>query len=73
MKTYLSIWFNSDGAKPSEVTKILAKIGFRPIRGNYDYEYDWGHNASVEEILDLGDRIQKMLKNCNVLFKLETV
>jgi hypothetical protein len=73
VKTYLSIWFNSNGEKPSEVTRKLSDVGFKALRGNFDYEYSWGHSASVDEILTMGDKVQKMLKNCNVLFKLETV
>ena len=73
MKTYLSVWFNTNGENPSNITKKLAKIGFKPIRGNYDYEYDWKRTASVDEILNIGDKLQQMLKGSNVLFKLETV
>ncbi|MBI4214877.1 hypothetical protein HY546_02690 [archaeon] len=74
MKTYLTIWFNSDGAKPTQVVQQIEKFGFNPLRGNYDFEYDWGsRNVSADEILALNDRLQARLKKANVLFKGETL
>lgn len=73
MKTYLTIWFSSDGAKTSEVTQRLLSMGFRPIRGNYDYEYDWGTRATVEDIIRLADQVHATLQGCKVAFKLETI
>ncbi|MBI1973613.1 hypothetical protein HYS54_02265 [Candidatus Micrarchaeota archaeon] len=74
MKTYLSLWFNSDGAKPTQVVQQVEKFGFRPLKGNYDFEYDWGsRSVSNEEILALNDRLQARLKNGKVVFKSETV
>ncbi len=73
MKTYITLWFNSEGIPPSQVIKKLEDIGFRPVKGNYDMEYDWGRPVTVEEVLDLGDRVQALLKDAAVLFKLETV
>lgn len=72
MKTYLSVWFNSNGNTPSEITKKLEKLGFKPMRGNYDYYYEWGINPGVNDVLSLGDNIQKTLKGANLHFKLET-
>jgi hypothetical protein len=72
MKTYLTLWFNSDGESPSEVTRKLGKLGFEPMQGNYDLAYDWKGKASMEEILKLGNLVQKALKGSRVLFKMET-
>lgn len=73
MKTYLTITFNSEGGRPSEVAERLYQLGFNAVQGNYDFVYDWGSNADVKEILWFGDKIHTMLKGYNVLFKLETV
>ncbi len=73
MKTYLTLWFNSDGGRPSEVTKKLKDIGFKPVKGNYDFAYDWDDDAPVDEILRIGDKVQKVLKDDKVLFNLETI
>ena len=73
MKTYLVVWFSSEGTKPSAVTERLLSMGFKPIEGNYDYVYNWDNAASLEEILRIGDQIQAALSDTKVLFKLETV
>ena len=73
MKTYLVIWFNTDGTRSSEVTERLLSMGFRPIRGNFDYVYDWSKEVTVEDMVSLGDQVHETLKGCNVLFKLESI
>lgn len=72
MKTYLVIWFSSEGARPTEVMQRLTSLGFRAVKGNYDFAYDWNGLPNVEEIMALGDKVQLTLKGLNVLFKLET-
>ena len=74
MKTYLTLWFNSEGSKPSQVVRQMEKFGFKSLRGNYDFEYDWGsRKASVDDVLIMNDRLQATLKKGNVLFKSETL
>ena len=73
MKSYLIVWFNSEGSRPSEVNRRLMSLGFKPIQGSYDYVYEWDSNTELEEILNFGDRIQVTLKGLNVMFKIETV
>jgi hypothetical protein len=73
MKSYLMVWFNSEGGRPSEITQRLMSMGFKPIQGAYDYVYDWGDSVSMDEILRFGDRVQMTLKGLGVMFKLETV
>ena len=71
-KTYLVVWFNSDGTKSSDITDRLLSMGFRPIHGNYDYMYTWAKEPKVEDTLKLGDQVHATLEGCNVLYKLET-
>jgi hypothetical protein len=73
MKTYLIIWFNSEGARPSEVNQRLMSLGFKPMQGAYDYVIEWDSSTDVDDILRFGDRIQMTLKHLNVLFKIETI
>lgn len=73
MKTYLMVWFNSEGANPSEVNDRLMSMGFKLVSGNYDYVFDWGHSVELDEVLRFGDKVHLTLKNMNVLFKIETV
>jgi len=73
MKSYLVVWFSSEGGNPSEVNRRLAAMGFQAMQGAYDYVYDWGSNASIDDILQIGDRVQLTLKGLDVMFKIETV
>lgn len=72
MKTYLVVWFSSDGAKPTEVTKRLLGLGFRAVRGTHDYIYEWGKNARTDDIIRFGDKVQITLQGTGVTFRLET-
>ena len=73
LKTYLMIWFNSEGAEPKTVVDKLQEMGFKPMRGPYDHVYEWTKEADLEKILQLGNTIHKTLKGLKVLYKLETV
>jgi hypothetical protein len=73
MKTYLTIMFDSEGARPSEVAEILYNLGFTAVQGNYDFVYNWGRSANIKDIIWFGDKIHSALKGYRVLFKLETV
>lgn len=73
MKSYLVVWFNSEGAKPSEINQRLMSLGFKPIQGSHDYVYEWGKNVDVEEILRFGDRVKMTLQGMNAMFKIETI
>ena len=73
MDTYLTVWFSSEGVAPMELTRRLNGLGFKEMRGNYDYVYNWSQKPPVEEILRLGDAVQKALKGTKAAFKMETV
>ncbi len=73
MKTYLSIWFSSEGASPMKVVERLMAMGFKPIKGRYDHVYDWGRDVNLEEVLQLANSVHETLKGMKVLYKLETV
>ena len=72
MKTYLVLWHNSEGANPYEVMQALTGIGFKPVTGHYDLEYDHGQNVTVDDIMELAIKVHETLKGMNVLYKLET-
>ena len=73
MKTYLSVWFNSEGELPSKITERLVSLGFKPIKGAFDYEFEWDHTADIEEILKFADNVRDMLAGYKVVFATETV
>jgi hypothetical protein len=73
MKTYLTFWFYSEGASPTVVVEKLENMGFKPIKGPYDFVYDWGRTIELEEILQIGNAVHETLKGLKVFYKLETV
>ncbi|MDW7730906.1 MAG: hypothetical protein SCH66_00595 [Methanolobus sp.] len=73
MKTYLLLWYSSEGAMPSEVNRSLMSLGFEPVQGAYDYVYGWSDNVELDEILRFGDKVQMTLRGTGVMFKTETV
>lgn len=72
MKTYLTIWFSSEGAGPIEVIERLRSLGFEPLRGYQDHVYDWKRKVELVDVLQLTDKIHETLKGLHVLYKIET-
>ena len=72
MKTYLTLWFSSEGERPVEITSRLMGMGFRPVKGEFDYVYDWDKKATLEQAMNLADQVHITLKGCNVNFKIGT-
>lgn len=73
MKTYLLVWFSSEGTRPSEVNQRLMSLGFEPVKGSYDFVYNWNSSVSVEKILEFGDKVYLSLQGTGAMFKLETL
>lgn len=73
MKTYLIVWFSSEGTIPSEVNSRLLSMGFEAVRGNYDFVYNWGRRADLNQVLAIGDKVNATLKGTGVLYKIETI
>lgn len=72
MKTYLTIWFSSEGAGPVEVVDRLRSLGFKPMKGYHDHVYEWGKKVDLSDILQLTDKVHSTLKGLNVLYKIES-
>lgn len=73
MITYLILWHSSEGENPSEVLERLTGLGFKPITGYYDLEYDHGKSVGIDEIMDFSIKVHETLRGTGVLYKLETV
>ncbi len=73
MRTYLVVWFNSEGSKPSNITERLLSMGFKPMEGQYDYVYEWPEDSNIDSIIKIGDMVQNTLKGTGTMFKLETL
>jgi len=73
MKTYLTVWFSSEGAEPSVVAQKLQSMGFKPMKGHYDHVYDWNREATLDDVLQLCNNVHQTLKGLKVLYKIETI
>ncbi len=73
MKTYLILWHSSEGENPLFVMQKLTGLGFKPITGYYDLEYDHGKAVGIDDIMSLSIKIHETLKGSGVLYKLESV
>jgi len=74
MKTYIQVMFNSEGAAPSDIKNQLLNMGFKATKGNYDFVFDWGREkADINELIFFADKVHTALKNCKVLFNIETI
>jgi len=72
VKTYLLVWFSSEGARQSEINRRLTSLGFEPMQGSYDFVYNWNSNVSIDKVLEFGDKVYLSLQGTGVMFKLET-
>jgi len=74
MKTCLKVMFPSQAeGKIQMIVERLHVLGFTPVTGEYDFEYSWIKHPKIDEIVALGNSIQKALKDTGIMFKLETV
>jgi len=74
MKTYIQVMFNSEGAAPSEIKNQLLNMGFKAAKGNYDFIFDWGkEKVDINDLVFFADKVHAALKNCKVLFNIETI
>ncbi|UCH32046.1 MAG: hypothetical protein JSV05_01230 [Candidatus Bathyarchaeota archaeon] len=71
-KTYLRLWFSTEGASPTSVLVKLQELGFKPTSGQHDFVYDWGRPIKLDELFELGNQVHKELKRMKVLYRLET-
>ncbi len=73
MKTYITVFFSTEGAKPSKVFDALNNLGFEPTTGNFDGVYRWDKQATLDDAIGLADMVVATLKGMGVMVKLETV
>jgi hypothetical protein len=73
MITYITIMFSSEGRRPSEVFDALHNMGFEPTKGNYDGIFKWDKRATLDDAINLADKVHLTLRGMGVIFTLETV
>lgn len=72
MKTYLLVFHSSEGATPSEVVERIKSVGFKVMKGYYDFVYEWREQQSIDEVVKIADVLHSVLKGTGTSFKLET-
>jgi hypothetical protein len=72
MKTYLSVVVSTEGKKFSDIAGSLLSIGFKPLRGEYDYVYEWKKAVEMDELMAFIDKVQDVLKGSNAILKFKT-
>ena len=72
MKTYLTIWFYSEGRRPLEVDERLSDLSFKPLKGYHDHVYEWNREVDLIDILELANKVHETLRGLKVFYKLET-
>jgi hypothetical protein len=75
--TRVRLWFNSEGASPSEIMNRLTELGFTPIRGFYDFVYEHSPDDVTdsnlsEAIIEIANALHKALDGFKVLYTLDT-
>lgn len=73
MLTYVTIMFDSDGSRPSEIFDALLNMGFQPTTGSYDGVFKWDKRATLDDAIYLADKVYLTLKGTGAIFKLETI
>lgn len=72
--TYVEMTFNSEGKSAVEVIKILDELGFKPMRGQHDFVYDWGSDEpTMDQIKSLLEKLHSRLKGAHVLYQVSTI
>lgn len=72
-KTYLIMYFGTEGVKSSEIAKRIEDLGFNTLLGGVDFIYDWGEKQPTkEDALALGDKVCKALEKTGAVFNLDT-
>lgn len=75
--THVQVWFYSEGAIPSKVVDKLLELGFKPVKGAYDFVYEHTDEELKKTplgtaILEIADAIHQTLRGFKVLYRLDT-
>ncbi|MFX0184529.1 MAG: hypothetical protein ACFE95_15720 [Candidatus Hodarchaeota archaeon] len=72
MKTFLILWHSSEGKNPLFVMQRLTGLGFKPVLGHYDLEFDHGRPVEIDDVMNLSIKVHETLRGSGILYKLET-
>ena len=72
-RTYLIMYFGTEGLRTSEVAKKVESLGFETLFGSVDFIYDWKNKKPTkEDVLGLGDKLSELLEGSGAVFNLDT-
>ena len=64
--TYMSVTLHSNGAAPSEITRVMKGLGWKPLYGASDFAYTWNEdlkeNGTFEKYCDIINIVHDRLK-----------
>lgn len=72
-KTYLILYFGTQGKKPTEVSIAIETVGFKANLGAVDYVYNWDEKPSKEQVLELADKVAEVLQESGAVFNIDTL
>lgn len=71
-RTYLVMYFTGQ-EKITDIVKKVEALGFESALGPADFIYNWGEKQPDKQtVLELGDKLCKVLKNTGAVFNIET-
>ncbi|MGI0053970.1 MAG: hypothetical protein ACREC5_01115 [Thermoplasmata archaeon] len=73
MRTYVRMIFDSEGAAPAQVLKVLRELGFEESMGMHDFVYTWKERAEFDRVLALITSLHERLKGNRVLYEVTTI
>lgn len=69
MRTYVKIYFSSEGAGPLDIVEDLKKMGFRTEVGDYDFSVGWDNPEQYGVIVK---RLHSILAGSRVRYTIMT-
>lgn len=73
MRTYVRMIFNSEGASPQDVVKVMRQLGFEESMGMHDFVFKWKNRTSLEEVLTLVSDMHSKMKGMHVNYEVTTI
>lgn len=73
MRTYVRVIFNSEGADPQEVTKVMRELGFEESMGMHDFVYKWKNKAAIDEVLKLISSMHGKIRGLHLNYEVTTI
>jgi len=73
MRTYVRMIFQSEGASPQAVLKVMHEIGFEESMGMHDFVYRWKDQATFDEVIALVSKMHDRLKGLLVSYEITTI